>query len=606
MKLFRMINNSLKWKLIVFISTIVLFTASSIALFSYYEMSRTIQHDIERFSTQILLQANLNLSRYYREYEQGFIMMSGSREFDNWFRAQPGDIFEITQSFNQMTERYFNPFAKEHPEILSITLYNKLGFENRFLNPKSDLYLRLDYSMSNEVWLEEITFTEGIQRFVKQSENYIEREGMLRTIPVMTLIKEFQINGIQGYLKMDVSLANTLEILGKIHLGEQGIGIIIDQNGQIVAHPEVGKVAEQLNQELVQQIGNTGSGSFFNSASHEMVVYETIPLTSWKTLVMVPYKDVARSIFRVKSIMIIITLTSLIVSIILVVALSSSITKRLQRLRAAMKQTELGNFKVRAEVNGEDEFAILSRNYNAMLESLEASVLQLTESRLLQQEAAMSALQSQIHSHFLYNALESINAMANLANRPEIGQTTIALSNMLRYTSNYRETTVSLKDEINHLNDYIHIIQVLYGDAVNLDYDIPEECAEASCLKAIIQPLVENSVKHGLEQSGETLYMKLSAAITDDGYINVQIVDNGGGFAEETLNTLSILLTAEQPQYKYKQLSRVGILNVHYRLKMYYPDSNSGVSIKNDLRNYGAKVQIIFPYKRIKQEGGII
>jgi two-component system sensor histidine kinase YesM len=337
-----------------------------------------------------------------------------------------------------------------------------------------------------------------------------------------------------------------------------------------------------------------------------MVIYETIPQTTWKTLIMVPYKDVARSIYKVKNIMIVIALTSLVVSILLVIAVSSSITKRLLQLRATMKLTEMGNFEVRAEVSGEDEIANLSRNYNKMLESLETSILQLTESRLLQQEAAMSALQSQIHSHFLYNALESINAMANLANRPEIGQTTIALSNMLRYTSNYRDTTVTLKDEFNHLSDYIHIIQVLYGEAVIFDYHIPEACLKVSCLKAIIQPLVENSIKHGLERSGEVLRMKLSVVIGADGYIRIQIVDNGGGFAEEKLIELNDLLNADHPQYKYKQLSRVGLLNVHYRLRMYYPDSSSGVFIANDRSHQGAIVQLVFPAKWHEQEGGLI
>src|SRR5690606_3102909 len=126
------------------------------------------------------------------------------------------------------------------------------------------------------------------------------------------------------------------------------------------------------------------------------------------------------------------------------------------------------------------------------------------------QQAVLRSLQAQINSHFLYNALESINSMAYLARHHQIERTALALAEMLRYTSEYTQTVVGMMEEVHHAVHYVEIMQIRYPSEIDFEYEVDDESRQAVCPKAIIQPIIENSIKHGLEKTGKHLILRLS------------------------------------------------------------------------------------------------
>ncbi|WP_240419419.1 cache domain-containing sensor histidine kinase [Paenibacillus periandrae] len=564
------------------------------------ETSRTIQADIEVSSDQILIQANLNLSRYYREYEQFFVLIAGSPEFRRWLQAQKGDQFDLLQNYQQISNRYIEPFITLHPEMLSITLYNSNGNQLIYRNYNHDfpMLLKKNYSLRDESWLASVTLSGKIEKIITQSDNYDDAMGKSLHVPIMTQIQKYQFNGNEGYLAIDISISPTQRILNEIRLGNNGVGLIVDDSGTIIAHPDSVQITNKLGTEISERLSQSPSGNFFIASTGEMAVFRTIPYSNWKLIVLVPYRDMAQAIDRIGNATVYIALIGLFFGICLTVIVSTSITRRLQTLRLMFKMTQIGRFDLRVKVEGNDEVADLAISYNQLLQQIETSIQDLASARILQMEAAFSAMQSQIHSHFLYNALESINAMANLVDHLEIRQTTVALSNMLRYTSNYSETVVNLKDECNHLRNYLHIIQIIYGDDIKFVIEHPEFLEQISCLKAIIQPIVENSIKHGYEVIGEPVMISVTAQIWKEAYIKIVITDNGAGFTPNKLEELQRLLSDSPSENQYKQLTSVGLLNVQYRLKMYYSDAETGVWVENRPGQSGVLVNIIFPYRQ--------
>lgn len=598
------IRGSLKWKLISLISVIIIITIAVTGIFSYVETSRTIQADIEVSSDQIMVQANLNLSRYYREYEQFFVLIAGSPEFRRWLQAQKGDQFDLLQNYQQISNRYIEPFITLHPEMLSITLYNSNGNQLIYRNYNHDfpMLLKKNYSLQDESWLASVTLSGKIEKIITQSDNYDDAMGKSLHVPIMTQIQKYQLNGNEGYLAIDISISPTQKILNEIRLGNNGVGLIVDDSGTIIAHPDSAQITNKLGTEISERVSRSPSGNFFIASTGEMAVFRTIPYSNWKLIVLVPYRDMAQAIDRIGNATVYIALIGLFCGICLTVLVSTSITRRLQTLRFMFKMTQMGRFDLRVKVEGNDEVADLAISYNQLLQQIETSIQDLASARLLQMEAAFSAMQSQIHSHFLYNALESINAMANLVDHLEIRQTTVALSNMLRYTSNYSETLVNLKDEFNHLRNYLHIIQIIYGDDIKFVIELPESLERTSCLKAIIQPIVENSIKHGYEVIGEPVMIRVTAQIWKEAYIKIVITDNGAGFTPNKLEELQRLLSDSPSDNQYKQLTSVGLLNVQYRLKMYYTDAETGVWVENRPGQSGVLVNIIFPYRQESPE----
>ena len=595
------VRSSIKWKLMFITIITILFVVSSISFFTFTETSRTIKNDVQRYSTQILKQANLNLNRYFVEYEQGFLSIGVSDEFQDWLRVGVNDKADMIEKYKKVEDKYIRPFLLRHPEILSVSVLNSNGNEMYYAGAFG---FDMHYSLKNELDKFSEMDLDKAKICAVQTNYYRDGNGKAVQKRVITLTRGFVgwRDFKRGYIKVDISLEPTDKILGDIYLGKKSLILIADTDGNIVTDTDQKKKMEKLDEDLMNRIESEASGSFFRPGINDLVMYDTIPYTQWKTIAIVPYEDVADSIIHLRDATLWITLISLIIAILLTAVFASSITGRLVKLRKSIKQIQQGNLYGIVTIDGKDEVAELSRVYNNMLRNLKDTVHDLAESRVTQQKAVLSSLQSQINSHFLYNTLESINSMANLANQKDIERVTIALSNMLRYTSDYKTAVVRIQDEIRHMINYMEIIQIRYGGLVTYDLDVEEIYKQAECLKVIIQPLVENSVKHGIESTGKPLHISINVGTKDDDHIMIRIQDNGKGFPLNMLLQMQEKLASQDTESRDDKFSHVGLLNVQHRIRMFYKEE-SGIYIRNGEENPGAIVEIVCPVKYGKAGG---
>ncbi|QNK57917.1 sensor histidine kinase [Paenibacillus sp. PAMC21692] len=581
------IRRSLKWKFIVLVLLLVIGLVCSIGYFSYYESSKTIRQDVGLFSDQILKQANLNLDQFFLDYEYGFLLFGLSYEFEQWLRADKDDLSEQLIMENRLETKFVLPFKSQYPDLLSVSLYNDNGVEKLFREDRN-IFPDLDYSVKQESWFSEVRLTKRLQMFVHQPVLY-KATGATQ---VLTMTKKFDYGNSSGFIKIDINPSRILQILSQIHLGRNSIALISGPDGGTLL--QSGSERTTLDPTIWASVSASDSGSFYSKATNEMIMFQTLPYTGWKTIVIVPYENVAEGVYRVRDFTIIVAVINIIIAIGLIWMISSSLTSRLLRLKSWIKETQMGNLSKRISIGGIDEAAELGLAYNRMLDELEGSMNNLTESRLLQQQAVFSALQSQIHSHFLYNALESINSMANLDGNQGIMDTTVALSNMLRYTSNYQQELVTLQEEIQHAGDFIKIMNIMYGDRIELIYSLEDPMQRIYCLKAVIQPIIENSIKHGFERTGAPMKIQIRVEL-EETYATIMIHDSGEGFAPGKLEDIQSILGRPGTPTDYRTMQRVGLLNVHYRIRVYYKDADAGIRISNHPDDGGALVQIKFP-----------
>lgn len=586
MTLFKIIRRSIKWKLVAMISLVLLSVVLSVVYFTYYKASEIIEKDAVEFSTQILNQINLNLNRYMLGYQQGFLTITSNSATEQWLSVDAGDHLSSYIAFQKIINDYLQVFIYQHPEVLSFTFYNTNGNEMHFTHRYG---LDAGYGFAKEHYIDLLEQQDGIYFEVRFSDHYVKDN-----LPVMTMVKKVTFGPHVGYVKLDIDLGPAVDIVNNIEIGSSGLTLISDAEGQIIAHPDLKKITTYLEEDIVSRLAE-GSGWFKRQSSNEMVMFQTVPSTNWKVISIIPYYEFAESVYHIRQFTILTVLSGLALSIIAIIALSSSFTKRIRMMKQAMMMSKLGNFNERVIVQGKDEIADLGHTYNTMLDHLEDSIQQLAESKMQQQQATLSALQSQIDSHFLYNTLETINAMANLANHQPIEQMTLALSRMLRYTSDYKTTLVMVEEELRHLQDYLEIIQIRYGEKISYQLDVEEECKEALCLRAVIQPLVENSIKHNVDVNGKPLHIQVQVQRVGEQLVQITIMDNGIGFSEEKLEELHRSIAAINAGQMKKSFSRIGLLNVHHRLRVYYPVAEeAGISVSN-LQDAGARVSVTFP-----------
>lgn len=192
---------------------------------------------------------------------------------------------------------------------------------------------------------------------------------------------------------------------------------------------------------------------------------------------------------------------------------------------------------------------------------------------MLTKQAELSALQSQINPHFLYNTLDSIQGQALRDDNQEIAQMTAALSRFFRYSISMKDSIVTLADELKNVQNYIFIQKYRFGDRFRLEveYDDPSTL-ECKVPQMILQPLVENAVYHGLEKTSEQGCVTVKLARTQH-RLDIAVIDNGVGIGEEKLAELNARL--ERPGLledaaTWKGRSGIALRNVHQRIHLLY------------------------------------
>jgi two-component system sensor histidine kinase YesM len=244
--------------------------------------------------------------------------------------------------------------------------------------------------------------------------------------------------------------------------------------------------------------------------------------------------------------------------------------------------------------NRNDEIGILFTEHDAMVNSLNHYIKNEYQNKLITLDAQMRALEAQINSHFLFNTLESINSIAEIEEVESISIMSLALGNMFRYSIKTKSELVSLQDELKHVQDYVSIQQIRFDSSFQILYDIQEGITDTKILKLILQPLVENSLYHGLNRCSIKGTISLSAYI-EDSVVIIKIQDNGKGIPEEQLSKIKDMLN-KPPQFTelgHREHISIGLKNIHTRIQLYY-GLDYGLSIES-IEGKGTSILIKVP-----------
>lgn len=244
--------------------------------------------------------------------------------------------------------------------------------------------------------------------------------------------------------------------------------------------------------------------------------------------------------------------------------------------------------------NRKDEIGILYRQYNNMIIEINRFIKTEYQNKLILLDSQMKALEARINSHFLFNTLESINSMAELADQKQISTMALALAHMFRYAIKTESELVTIKDELNHVLDYITIQQIRCDNQFEFVQDIPEELYSQKILKLIFQPIVENSLTHGLEYGNSGDMILLSAKIEQE-LLLITISDNGKGIPEDHLTLLKQQLHEEASfmELGHRKKESIGLKNIQSRIELYY-GKGYGLTVDSTESN-GTQIGIRIP-----------
>jgi len=296
-------------------------------------------------------------------------------------------------------------------------------------------------------------------------------------------------------------------------------------------------------------------------------------------------------------IMVLCILTALSLSYIFI----SFFSKRIKAVCAAMDIARTGDFSHRIGTGrNKDEISQIALNFNHMCDNLDdyinrvyVSGMKQKDAELKQKIAELYALQSQVNPHFLYNTLEAIRMSAVASGNENTGKMIRILGAIFR-NSIKPEMFVSIRSEIDYCKSYLELFTLRYGENLNFSFDIDDTIYQYGIIKHLLQPLIENSVIHGIDpDKSENLILIKSYKNEDD--IEIFIEDNGVGISHDELMVIKSRLDSALAADN----GRVGIVNVNQRIKLIY-GSRYGVDIDSFIGK-GTSIHVKIPVKTVKE-----
>lgn len=254
----------------------------------------------------------------------------------------------------------------------------------------------------------------------------------------------------------------------------------------------------------------------------------------------------------------------LIAALIIAALLAQNIAKPIVRLSGYIKNTdEDTNLEGKIKASRIREIDSLYDSFDSMTKRIRKLLVTARSLGEQKKETEFRMLQAQINPHYLYNALDSIAWMALRRGEEDIADLVSSLADSFRYNARTSEMIIDLKSEMEFINNYVELQKKFRKGSFSIEFDVDENLGKLRIPKFILQPLVENSIIHGLKRESISLDIKVSATVDND-MLKIKIKDNGMGFDSDMLNRYL------EGKTDIFDTEKIGIINIHKRLKNKY------------------------------------
>lgn len=366
-----------------------------------------------------------------------------------------------------------------------------------------------------------------------------------------------------GVIVFDIKYEILERYLNSISFGKQSDNIIVDKNNNVIYYKDVKCFADKKCLAKFSE----------KNKNKDTYLYEiNIENTNWSLRSLANTNDLVTLKKNFSHIVIIIFLVSLTFSSIITFIVITKILRPLIKLENHMQNFENNLREFHLSEKTGYEVQNLVEHFNIMVEKIKYL-----------REYEIKALHSQINPHFLYNTLDTIIWMAEFEDNEKVISITKSLANYFRLSLSNGHEKIPLKDEIMHTKEYLFIQKQRYEDKLSYFFNIEDESLlSIEVPKIIIQPIVENSIYHGIKNLSGNGIITINV-YRQNSTVNISVKDNGIGFEKAK-------------QFKKSKTGGVGTQNVDKRIKFYY-GKNYGVFINKDNKTEGAEVVIKIPFK---------
>lgn len=459
---------------------------------------------------------------------------------------------------------------------------------------------RKNFKAEDEEWfVNALNKTENIHFTLPHVQKMFEKgDNSYNWVISMSRAVEITVGGSteQAVLLIEMAYQGLEEVLDEVTLGNGGYIYLMDSNGDIIWHPKFELIASGRVKEnnLVAAGYDDGSREEVFNGTRQTVVTKTVGYTGWKLVGVIKGTGISLNMLKTRLFIVFVILLIIFIVIIINSYISFRVTNPIRELEKSVKELEEGNLDADIYMGGSYEVQHLGKSVQDMKFRIKGLMQDIVNEHEEKRKSEFDSLQAQINPHFLYNTLDIIVWQIENEKQSEAVHTVTALARFFRLSLGKGKNIVTVKDEIDHVRNYLMIQHMRFKNKFDYEFDVAEDVLELPSLKLMLQPLVENAIYHGMEfMDGDGLIVV--KAWREENELYLSVADNGLGMTEDKVE---MILTGESTSGNGRG-SGIGVKNVNERIKLYFGEAY-GLTIDSE-PDEGTTVIIHLPAKDEKE-----
>ncbi|RKL66919.1 hypothetical protein CR203_13905 [Salipaludibacillus neizhouensis] len=346
--------------------------------------------------------------------------------------------------------------------------------------------------------------------------------------------------------------------------------LLLDENGYILYDQNRGNIGEKF-----QYFHRLEDGQNSKIISHDgedyLYVHQQVPFQEWTLLSYMPYHDAIDELSNAYTFNIYINTFALFILIMILLYIVNRFTQPITTLASIAKEIETGNLQIRSNISRNDEIGRLSLAFDLMLDRIQDMFEKLKTEQEIKRKAEVAILQGKIKPHFIFNVLNTIRIQAYKNGDKETSHLIMSFNKFLRMIYKGQEW-ITFEEEMNHSKNYLHLMNAMRKIPVSLYVDLDPETLDINVPRFFIQPIVENSLKHGIKNGNGEIFI---AAEIERAEMIVTIKDDGNGLEVNDLMRVqdSLRVSKDSVIANYDEENEhmgIGLKNINERMILIY------------------------------------
>ncbi len=558
---------SLRYKIIIFCICCFIIPLSIVTAITFNITSETVKNKANTVNYNLLSQIGDNLNYVLDNVHGLSLYLLIDKNLTEILKSNKTDDIESIKTINSIQESLLNWInTNKNISYIGIVGNNGVGIEvgnfylgryykdfknqdisNMFSSSKWQMNGQLGYFIDSES--QDITFI----RNIRDKNNLLQNLGLtLINVPENSLYKIYSDK-----------------------FSEDSKTYIIDQNGTIISSSERSKLGQAFDSSLINRMKKNKDSRYLDIGSKgkkSFLYYYKLDNVNWYVINEIPVSSVLTDTALIGRVIFITTILFGFIYILFTVFYMKRVLKPLIEMSRSMKEIEKENYSVNIIADTNDEVGILARSFNRMVRKLDELIKLVYSFEIKQRDVQIEMLRSQINPHFLYNTLDCIFWKSRMENAPVTSEMIKALSMFFRKSIGNIREKARVSDEMEHIRNYIYIQSQRFESRIEFSMNVDETLMKYSTINFVLQPLVENSLHHGIERNGGVGTIEINIFKSADKLV-MEVTDDGYGVDLEEIDRLM-----KNPEAENRGLA---IKNINDRIQLLYGEKY-GLFYKNN------------------------